>query len=89
VADRGNTAAADAIQALAEAIQRDPELADDRRAELLDNVADVADAVADPVAPRKLSRAKAAMNAITSAASVSSHLAQTVGNWHDILNKLF
>lgn len=87
--DRGDSSVAAAIRALAEAIQHDPELTEDLRAQLLDNVADVADAAVEPAEPRKRSRARAAMTAITTAASASSHLAQAVGSWHDVLGKLF
>jgi hypothetical protein len=89
VADRGQTDAADAIRALAEAIEQDPELAEDLRAELLDNVADVADAAAAPEKPRALSRGRAAMAAITTAAGTSSQLAQAVSTWHGVLGQLF
>lgn len=89
IADRGHSNVAAAIRALAEAIQHDPDLAEDLRGQLLDNVADVADAVAAPDEPRKRSRARAAVTAITNAASASSQLAQAVSNWHDVLGKLF
>ncbi|KOY50134.1 hypothetical protein ADK59_38600 [Streptomyces sp. XY332] len=72
VADRGETGAADAIRALAEAVQHDPGLTDDLRAQLLDHVADVADAAAVPDEPRRLSRARAAMAAIAAGAGTSS-----------------
>ncbi len=89
VADRGQTDTADAIRALAEAIERDPGLAEDLRAQLLDNVADVADAAAAPDGPRALSRGRAAMAAITSAAGASSQLAQAVSTWQGVLGQLF
>ncbi|MFE2151517.1 hypothetical protein ACFXAO_15970 [Streptomyces lavendulae] len=89
VADRGETGAADAIRALAEAIQHDPGLTEDLRAQLLDHVADVADAAAVPDEPRRLSRARAAMAAIAAAAGTSSQLAQTVSTWQDVLGRLF
>ncbi|MEU9619150.1 hypothetical protein [Streptomyces sp. NPDC048155] len=89
VADRGEVDVADAIRALAEAIQRDSGLAEDLRAQLLDHVADVADAAVAPDEPRRLSRARAAMAAITAAAGPSSQLAVTVGTWHDVLRQFF
>jgi len=91
LSDSGNTSAAAAISALTEAIQHDPELADDLRNQLLDNVADIADAAAAPTPAehRKLSRAKAAMSAITAAANTSSQLAHAVSTWHDVLGTLF
>jgi hypothetical protein len=89
VANTGRTDAAAAIRALAEAIQHDPELAENLRDQLLDNVADVADAAAAPAEPRRLNRARAAMAAITAAAGTSSQLAQAVSTWHGVLGKLF
>ncbi|MFE2140493.1 hypothetical protein ACFXA3_01805 [Streptomyces sp. NPDC059456] len=89
VADRGETGVAEAIRALAEAVQRDPGLAEDLRAQLLDHVADVADAAAAPEEPRRLSRARAALAAISAAAGTSSQLAQAIGTWHDALGQFF
>ncbi|GHE16014.1 hypothetical protein [Streptomyces alanosinicus] len=87
IADRGQTSAADAISALVEAIQQDSRMAEDLRAQLLDNVADIADATATPDEPRSLSRARAAMAAITTAAGTSSQLAQAVSTWHHVLGQ--
>ncbi len=89
VSDRGQTDAAAAIRALAEAIQQDPGLAENLRAQLLDHVADVADAAAAPEEPRRLNRARAAMAAITASAGASSQLAQAVSTWHGVLGQLF
>ena len=87
VAGHGETDVAAAISALAEAIRQSPELAEEQRFQLLDNLADVADAAAAPSEPRSLSRAKAAMAMITTAASASIQLAQAVSDWHSVLGK--
>lgn len=89
VADGGHTDVAVAIRALTEAIQHTPEFAEDQRAELLDHVADVADAAAAPDEPRKLNRAKAAMAMITSAAGASTQLAQAVSTCQQAIHQLF
>lgn len=89
VADRGETNIADAIRALAEAVQHAPELTEDQRAELLDNVADVADAAAAPDEPRRLSRARAAIAMITNGAGASTQLAEAVRTWHQVAGQLF
>lgn len=89
VADRGHTYIAAAIRTLADAVQQDPELAEDLRAQLLAHVADVADAVAAPDEPRSLSRARLAMREIATAADTSSQLAQAVSSWQDVLGQLF
>ncbi|MEU6811823.1 hypothetical protein ABZ920_23165 [Streptomyces sp. NPDC046831] len=89
VADRGLTDVSSAIRALTEAVQQDPQLAEDLRAELLDHVADVADAAAAPDEPRRLSRARLAMGAITAAAGTSAQLGQAVTTWQTVLGQLF
>lgn len=89
VADRGDAGVADALRALTAAIERDQELTQNLRAQLLDNVADVADAVAAPNEPRRRSRARAAMTAIATAAGASSELAQAVSTWQSVLGRLF
>lgn len=89
VADRGDARVADAINALTEAVQQDPGLAEDKRMELLHHVADIAEAAAEPGEDRQRSRAKAALEAITVAAKGAAQLAQTVNTWHDVLGKLF
>ncbi|MFE9751384.1 hypothetical protein ACFYOT_41300 [Saccharothrix saharensis] len=89
VAAAGHTTTADAIRALTEAIEQDPDLAEDDRGRLLDHVADVADAAAAPDEPRRLSRAKAAMKEIAEAAGSSAQLAQAVSTWHNVLGQLF
>jgi hypothetical protein len=89
VADRGDTRIADAINALTNAVQQDPELAEDDRTELLHHVAEIAEAAAEPGEDRQRSRAKAALAAITTAAKGAAQLAQTVNTWHDVLGKLF
>ncbi|GHI99612.1 hypothetical protein TPA0906_14780 [Streptomyces olivaceus] len=89
VQDRGQADVAAAIRALAEAVQQDPGIAEDLRAQLLDHVADVADGAVAPEEPRRISRARAAMAAISTAAGTSSQLAQAVGDWHGVLGDLF
>ncbi|MFF5760895.1 hypothetical protein ACFY7A_36335 [Streptomyces longwoodensis] len=89
VAARGEPDVAAALRDLTRAVQRAPELAEDRRAQLLDGVADVADAVVAPDEPRRLSRARNAMAAIASAAGASSQLAQAVETWHQVAGHLF
>ncbi|WP_220213686.1 hypothetical protein [Streptomyces shenzhenensis] len=89
VTGRGEADVADALRSLTEAIQQAPELAEDQRAELLDNVADVADAAAAPDEPRRLARAKAAMAMITTAAGASTQLAQAIDTWHQVAGQLF
>ena len=89
VTDRGETDVADALRSLTEAIQQAPELAEHQRTELLDNVADVADAAAAPDEPRRLARARAAMAMITTAAGASTQLAQAIDTWHQVAGQLF
>ncbi|MFB6561541.1 hypothetical protein ACFCYH_22120 [Streptomyces sp. NPDC056400] len=89
LAGRGDTDLAVAIRALTQAIQQASELADDQRAQLLDNVADIADAAAEPDAPRSLSRARAAMAVITSAAGASAQLTQAASVLHQAASQLF
>ncbi|MFE4719738.1 hypothetical protein ACFRLW_25570 [Streptomyces sp. NPDC056728] len=89
VADRGEQDTAAALRALTETIQHAPELTEDQRAELLDNVADVADAAAAPDEPRRLARARAAMAMITTAAGASTQLAQAIDTWHQVAGQLF
>ncbi|MFB7470569.1 hypothetical protein [Kitasatospora sp. NPDC056184] len=89
LAGRGETDLAVAIRALTQAIHQATELADGQRAELLDNVADIADAAAAPDAPRSLSRARAAMAVITSAAGASAQLTQAAAALHQAAGQLF
>lgn len=89
ISERGQNDVATAFNALAEAIQSAPGLADELRTQLLDNLADVAEAATTPNEPRKLSRAKAAIAAITSAAGASAQLAQAISTWHSVLGMLF
>ncbi|MGW2448413.1 hypothetical protein [Streptomyces sp. NPDC001675] len=89
IADRGDTGIATAVRALAEAVQQDRQLTEDVRAQLLDHVADVADAAAAPDEPRRLSRARAALAAITEAAGASTRLTQAVSDWHHVAGQLF
>ncbi|WP_194909594.1 hypothetical protein [Catenulispora rubra] len=89
VADRGEPGIAEAIRALSEAVQQAPEIAEDQRAELLHHVADVADAAAAPDEPRRLTRAKAAIAMITTAAGASTKLAQAVDTWQQAAGHLF
>ncbi|MFD8750135.1 hypothetical protein ACFV0O_04015 [Kitasatospora sp. NPDC059577] len=84
----GQSDTATALRDLIHAIQQDPALAD-HRAQLLDHVADVAEAAAEPDRPRALSRARLAMAAITGAAGASAQLAQALTTWHDTLGRLF
>ncbi|MEV0190684.1 hypothetical protein AB0I39_19355 [Kitasatospora purpeofusca] len=84
-AGRHDTAAA--LDELTRAVQQDPALADHRRPELLDHLADIAEAAAEPDRPRALSRARGAMAAITGAAATSTQLAQALGTWHDTLGR--
>lgn len=79
---------ADAVRALRAAIQREPTFSEDKRAQLLDNVADITDA-ADTHEPRKINRAKAAIDAITAAAGTSVHLLQAVDACRELIDKLF
>ncbi|MEU6663513.1 hypothetical protein [Streptomyces sp. NPDC046821] len=86
VINRGDTEAAEAINALSAAIQSEPGLTGQRRNELLDNVADIADAVAEPETPRVRSRAKAALAAIGAASGASSQITQALTDWHHVFN---
>ncbi|MFJ5035444.1 hypothetical protein ACIQB5_47250 [Streptomyces sp. NPDC088560] len=88
IADRGETDVAAALRGLTEAIQQAPELAEDRRAQLLDSAADIADAAVAPEEPRRLNRARNAMAAITAAAGASSQIAQAVDAWHQAAGHL-
>ncbi|WP_439378581.1 hypothetical protein [Amycolatopsis lexingtonensis] len=86
---RGDTALADAIRALGDAVRRDPDLTDDARQEALHHVEDLAEAAAEPGAERKRSRAKAALAAVTEAAKSATQLAQTVATCQEVIGKLF
>jgi hypothetical protein len=79
-----NADVTNAVRALTNAVQQAPELAD-RRAQLLDHLADISEAADTPHEPRKLSRAKAAMGVIIAAASTSTTLAQAVDTWRHVL----
>jgi hypothetical protein len=79
----------EALQALTDAITSDAALDKARRIHLLDNVADIAEAVEQPDKPRAISRAKAALTAIGTAASVSEELANAWQAWSHVLARLF
>ncbi|MEU6238554.1 hypothetical protein [Kitasatospora sp. NPDC047058] len=84
-AGQGDTAAA--LQELTRVIQQDAALAGELRARLLDHVADVAEAAAEPDRPRALSRARMAMAALTGAAGASTQLAQALAVWQETLGR--
>ncbi|MFE2871849.1 hypothetical protein [Embleya sp. NPDC059259] len=84
IIDRGDARTADAVSELSAAVQEDPNLTDEVRAQLLDHVADVAEAAAVPDEPRRLNRARAALASITAAAGASSRIAQVVTEWQDV-----
>ncbi|MFE7635050.1 hypothetical protein ACFU7Z_13600 [Kitasatospora sp. NPDC057518] len=87
LANAGQRDIAAAVRDLTQAIRQDSGLEESRRADLLDHVADIADAAAQPDRPRVLSRARLAIAALTSAAGASTQLAQAVTTWHDIFNQ--
>ncbi|WP_336159991.1 hypothetical protein [Amycolatopsis sp. VC5-11] len=89
VTERGDDRLADAIQALTNAVAQDPDLDDNRRADLFYNVEDIAEAAAQPDDDRKLSRARLALGAVTDAAKSATMLASTVTAWQDALGKFF
>ncbi|MFD4909300.1 hypothetical protein [Kitasatospora purpeofusca] len=83
----GQQDTAAALDQLTRTVQQDPALADHQRPELLDHLAEIAEAAADPDRPRALSRARGAMAALTRAAADSTQLALALTTWQDTLGR--
>ncbi|MFF2331831.1 MULTISPECIES: hypothetical protein [unclassified Streptomyces] len=88
VMQRGDTESAEAVNALSAAVQADQNLDPQSRAEQLENVADVAAAVADPDADGSRRRGRNALAAITAAAGASSQITQAIEQWQHIFASL-
>jgi hypothetical protein len=88
VMQRGDTQSAEAVNALSAAVQADPDLDPQGRAEQLENVADVAAAVADPDADGSRRRGRNALAAITAAAGASSQITQAIEQWQHVYASL-
>lgn len=88
VMQRGDTQSAEAVNALSAAVQADPDLDPQSRAEQLENVADVAAAVADPDTDGSRRRGRNALAAITAAAGASSQITQAIEQWQHVFTSL-
>ncbi|MFE2288086.1 hypothetical protein ACFXDJ_28455 [Streptomyces sp. NPDC059443] len=88
VMQRGDTQSAEAINALSAAVQADPDLDPQGRAEQLENVAEVAEAMADPDAGGNRRRGRNALAALTAAVSASSQVTQAIGQWQHVFSSL-
>lgn len=88
VMQRGDTQSAEAVNALSAAVQADPDLDPQGRAEQLENVADVAAAVADPDTDGSRRRGRNALAAITAAAGASSQITQAIEQWQHVFASL-
>ncbi|MFJ8042427.1 hypothetical protein ACIRBX_18245 [Kitasatospora sp. NPDC096147] len=89
---RGDDRSVAAIDALSSAIQQEAALTQEQRAELLDNLADVSEAAADPADRRLRSRARLALEAIARAGAAigaTSPIAQAVTDWQHVWTTLF
>ncbi|WP_031159501.1 hypothetical protein [Streptomyces durhamensis] len=88
VMQRGDTQAAEAVNALTAAVQADPDLAQEDRADHLENVVDVAAAVADPDADGNRRRGRNALAALSAAAGASSQITQVINEWQHVFGSL-
>ncbi|MGW1776363.1 hypothetical protein [Streptomyces sp. NPDC002104] len=88
VMQRGDTQSAEAINALSAAVQADPDLDPQVRAEQLENVAEVAAAMADPDAGGNRRRGRNALAALTAAVGASSQVTQAIGQWQHVFGSL-
>ncbi|MFJ8444024.1 hypothetical protein [Kitasatospora griseola] len=89
---RGDDRSAAAIDALTAAIQQEHALPEPQRADLLNGVADISDAAADPSDHRLRTRARNALAAITQAGAVlgaTSPIAQAITDWQHVYTNMF
>ncbi|WP_370072874.1 hypothetical protein [Streptacidiphilus sp. MAP5-3] len=84
---RGDDALATKIQALSRAIQEEPALSDEQRADLLDDVDEMADAAKDPESPRSAKRGRRALEAVRTAGALigaTSPVAVALADWEHV-----
>ncbi|MBU6530737.1 hypothetical protein [Streptomyces mayonensis] len=84
----GHVDVAEALRALQQAVVAD-NMDDNRRSDLLDNVEYLAQAAAAPAGERNRGLARAAMGALTAAATGGSALSQALESWGSVLHRLF
>ncbi|MCM1972102.1 hypothetical protein [Streptomyces sp. G1] len=92
IMERGDDRSAAAIDALNAAIQQETALSEQQRAELLDSLADVSEAAANPDERRLRTRARLALTAIANAGTAigaTSPIAQAVTDWQHVYTSLF
>lgn len=92
IMERGDDRSAAAIDALNAAIQQETALSDQQRAELLDSLADVSEAAANPDERRLRTRARLALTAIADAGTAigaTSPIAQAITDWQHVYTGLF
>ncbi|MER7760694.1 hypothetical protein [Streptomyces sp. NPDC097619] len=92
IMERGDERSAAALDALNAAIQQEQALSDQQRAELLDNLADVSEAAANPTERRLVTRARLALTAIAHAGAAigaTSPIAQAITDWQHVYAGLF
>ncbi|MFD5146460.1 hypothetical protein [Streptomyces sp. NPDC058401] len=92
IMERGDDRSAAAIDALNAAIQQETALSDQQRAELLDNLADVSAAAANPDERPLRTRARLALSAIANAGTAigaTSPIAQAITDWQHVYTGLF
>lgn len=85
---QGQTQLAEAFKGLEQAVLADNDISDASRADLLDNVADLAEAAELPRETRKRGRVAAAAKAISDAASVAGKLGEEWLKWKGIIDQL-
>jgi hypothetical protein len=87
VSHSGDSKVADALQALVEAVQAQHELAAEQRQDLLDNIEYLAQAAQSPPEKRSRGMVKAALEALTAAATTSTELSKVVDAWGSVLHR--
>lgn len=88
IAQSGSQEMVDALKALEQAVLSQAGLDDKHRQELLDNVADLADAANTAPENRRRGRIKSALAALTASAAAAGEVGQAVGAWEPVLNQL-
>jgi hypothetical protein len=88
ITDQGELEVAAALKSLGQAVLDEPTLDDRRRADLVDNVDDIANAAETPHGQRKHGRLQAAINSISAAAAAGTKLHQAWVAWGPYLEQL-
>ncbi|NUP28397.1 MAG: hypothetical protein HOQ44_17200 [Nocardia sp.] len=84
----GDSEMVTALRAIEAAIRAEPELSDGQRLELLDNLGDLTDAANASPEGRRRGRIRAALDAITNAATAGTELNRAVEAWGGVLGGL-